>query len=202
MCGIKGVEVKKYIIIGILITLSFQLFAKGEWISGLGSTFGYNTKELQLWKFKAESTVSRGLYFKFGYQLSLGKKFSASITPGIQQHYDIVEINETKVDGYSYNFDIPLDVHYQFHPKWSSYMGFSIQDYRPIKDVSLNKSYNVRLNFNLGLVYHFSNVWAMDIVYSRIVSDKIDSFVFTNYTNHVCLGMRMNLQVLKKRNHE
>lgn len=193
---------KKYIIIGLLIALGFQTSAKGKWEVGLGSVFGYNTKELQLWKYTAESTFSRGLYFKIGYELSLGKKFSASITPGIQQHHDIIELNETKVSGYSYNFDIPIYVHYQFLPKWSTYIGFSIQDYRAIKDVALNKSYNARVNLNLGFIHHFNDRWAMELAYSRIVSDKVDSFLFRNYTNHLKLGVRMNLQIFKKKNHD
>ena len=200
--GIKEFEVKKYIIIGILIAFSFQTSAKGKWDVGLGSVIGYNTKKLQLWKYTAKSTFSRGLYFKFGYELTLGKKFSASITPGIQQHHDIIELNETNVSGYSYNFNIPLDVHYQFLPKWTTYLGLSLQDYRAIEDVALNKSYNARLNLNLGFIHHFNDFWAMELGYSRIVSEKVDSFLFRNYTNHISLGMRLNLQILKKRNHE
>lgn len=193
---------KKHIVIGVLILFSFQLSAKGKWIVGLGSTFGYNTKELQLWKYKAESTFSRGLYFNFGYELSLSKKFSVSISPGIQQHHDIIEINETTVTGYSNNFDIPFDIHYRFSPKWSTYVGLSLQDYRALKDVALNKSYNTRLNLNLGLSYHFNDFWAMELAYSKILSKEVDSFLFRNYTNHLNLGMRMNLQILKKRKHE
>ncbi|NPD46304.1 MULTISPECIES: hypothetical protein [unclassified Lentimicrobium] len=200
--GIKEYKVKKYIIIGVLIAFSFQTSAKGKWDVGLGSVIGYNTKELQLWKYTAKSTFSRGIYLKFGYKLSLGKKFSVSITPGVQQHRDIIELNETKVSGYSYNFDIPIDIHYCFLPKWSTHIGFSIQDYRALEDVALNKSYNARLNLNCGFIYHFSEIWAMELAYSRIVSDKIDSFLFRNYTNHVCLGVCMNLQILKKKNHD
>ena len=173
---------KKYLIIGLLIAICFQTSAKGKWNVGIGSVIGYNTKELQLWKYKAQSTYSRGLYIKFGYELSLGNKFSASITPGIQQHHDIIELNETKVDGYSYNFDIPFDIHYRFLTKWSSYIGISIQDYRAIEDVALNKSYNARLNLNLGLNYHFNDIWAIELAYSRIVSEQVDSFLFRNYT--------------------
>lgn len=193
---------RKYIIIGILVALSFQVTAKGKWTTGIGSVFGYNTKELQLWKYTAKSTYSRGLYFKIGYELNLGRKFSASITPGIQQHHDIIEINETEVSGYSYNFDIPFDIHYRFLPKWSTYIGLSIQDYRAIKDVALNKSYNSRINLNLGLNYHFNDIWAMELNYSRIVSEKVDSFLFRNYTNHIKLGVLVNLRILKKRNHD
>lgn len=193
---------RKYIIIGILVALSFQVSAKGKWTTGLGSAFGYNTKELKLWKYSAKSTYSRGLYFKIGYELSIGKKFSASITPGIQQHHDIIEINDTEVSGYSFNFDIPFAIHYRFLPKWSSYIGISIQDYRSIEDLALNKSYNARLNLNLGVIYHFNDIWAMELAYSRIVSDKVDSFLFRNYTNHIYLGVCMNLQILKKRKHD
>lgn len=200
--GKNSFKLKKYIIIGILIILSFSASAKGKWITGMGSVFGYNTEKLHLWSYPAESTFSRGLYFKFGYDLSIAQKFSLRISPGIQQHHDIIEINDTEVIGYSYNFDLPLDIHYQFLPKWSTYLGVSIQDYRAIKDVALNKSYNTRLNLNFGIIHHFNDFWAMELAYSRIVSEKVDSFLFRNYTNHISLGMQLNLQILKKRNHE
>ncbi len=193
---------RKFIIIGILIAFTFQASAKGKWITGLGSSFGYNTKELQLWKYKVNSTHSIGMYFSFGYELYLGKRFSVSFTPGIHQHHDIVELNDTEVSGYSYNYDIPLEIQYRFLSKWSVHSGIAIQDYRAIKDVALNKSYNARLNLNLGLIHHFNQRWAMELSYSRIISEQVDSFLFRNYTNHISLGVLVNPQFFKKRNHD
>lgn len=198
----KHSRLNKYIIIGILFIASIQVSAEGKWIAGMGNDFGYNKKVLKLWKYPANSTFSKGLNFNLGYELSLGKNFSASIRPGIQQHYDIIEINEIKISDFSYNFNIPFDIHYRFLPKWSTYMGFSIQDYRPIKDMALNKSDNVRLNLNLGLNYHFNDIWSVELAYSRIESDEVDSFLFKNYTNHFYVGICRNLQIPKRRKND
>lgn len=198
----KQITLNKYIIIGILLVLCIPGSAKGKWSAGIGTVSGYNTKELKLWKYSANTTFSKGLYFNLGYELSMGQKFSASIRPGILQHSNIIEIDEIEISGYSYNFNIPIDIHYRFLPRWSTYIGFSIQDYRPIKDMALNKSDNIRLNLNLGLNYHFNDTFSIELSYSRILSDKVDSFLIENYTNHIHLGMCMNLEMPKKRKND
>lgn len=190
-------NIKKVILLMLIIAMSSAISAKGKWNLGLGSTFGYNPSELYIWDYSVEKTFSSGIYFKIGYEWTLFEKFAIGVFPGFQQHYDEVGINNINAEIYSYNFDIPVEIYYYFLNNWSAHAGISLQDYRVIEEVALERSYNARLNVNLGLSYHFNPHWAMEIGFSKILSDQRDAFLLRNYPNHLLLGVRYRFNLKK-----
>ncbi len=191
---------KKIILFLFLTFMALQLSAKGKWNVGLGSTWGYNPTELYIWDYSVEKTFSSGIYIKLGYEWTLFERFSIGIFPGFQQHYDEVGINDIDAEIFSYNFDIPIEIYYYFLDNWSFHAGISIQDYRVIEEVALERSYNARLNLNLGLSYHFNYHWSMEAGFSTILSDQRDAFLLRNYPNHLIIGMRYRFNLKKGQN--
>lgn len=182
----------------LILGMSLQVSAQGKWNLGAGNTFGFNTSNLYIWDYTVKHTLSNGVYFKIGYEFFLFHNLSIGMFPGAQQHYDEVEINNIKLKTYGYNFELPLELYYYFLNRWTVHAGVSLQDYRILDEFAIERSYNARLNLNLGWSYHFTNHWAMELGYSRILSDQRDAFLIRNYTNHILLGVRYRFNILKK----
>jgi hypothetical protein len=192
-------HLQKTILLLLFLSISLYISAKGKWNIGLGTTHGYNNSDLSIWEYKVEKTMSHGIYFKMGYEFRIYKSFSIAILPGFMQHYDEISINETNIETFSYNFDLPIDIYY-FIKKWRLKTGISIQDYRVSEEFALERSYNARLNLNLGLSYHFYKNWAAEVGFSTILSDKINSLLIRNYPNHFSIGMLYRFNWKGKRN--
>lgn len=193
---------RKVIFLLFLICMSISVSAKGKWNLGVGSTFGYNPSELYIWDYSVEKTFSSGFYVKLGYEWTLFKNFGIGVFPGFQQHYDEVGINNINVEIFSYNFDLPVEIYYHFYNDWSVYAGVSLQDYRVMEEFALERSYNARLNLNLGLSYCFNPHWSMEIGFSTILSDQRDAFLLRNYPNHLIIGMRYRFNLKKGQDDE
>lgn len=194
---------KKAIFLLLIFCMSISVSAKGKWNLGVGSTFGYNPSELYIWDYSVEKTFSSGFYVKIGYEWTLFKNFGIGVFPGFQQHYDEVGINSINVEIFSYNFDLPVEIYYHFYKDWSVYAGVSLQDYRVIEEFALERSYNARLNLNLGLSYYcFNPHWSMELGFSTILSDQRDAFLLRNYPNHLIVGMRYRFNLKKGQDDE
>lgn len=182
-------HLNKAFIFFLFLVISTPVLAKGKWNIGLGTTHGYNSSDLYIWEYKVEKTMSHGIYIKMGYEFKIYKNLYLGILPGFMQHYDEVGINNINVETFSYNFDLPLDINYYYKDKWRFKTGVSIQDYRVSEEFAIERSYNARLNLNLGIAYHFHQNWAIDLAYSTILSDQINSLLIRNYPNHFSIGM-------------
>lgn len=180
--------IKTILFLSILI-LSTAVFAKGKWNIGIGSTHGFSTSELYLWEYKVEKTMSHGVFFKLGYEFKIYKNFNLAITPGFEQHYDEIGVNNINIETFSYNFNLPIDLFYYFKKRLRFQAGVSVQDYRQFEEVALERSYNARLNLNLGISYHYHKNWAAELSYSTILSDRRDSFLIRNYPHHFSIGV-------------
>lgn len=194
---IELMDFKKAIILFLIIAMSIYVSGKGKWILGAGTSHGFNSKELYIWKHTVEKSMSHGVYLKLGYEFKLFYDFTLAISPGFLQHYDEVGINNINVETFSYNFELPAEINYYFHKKLSAHAGVAVQDYRAFEEFALERSYNVRLNLNLGVSYHFNKHWAFELTYSRILSDRRNAFLIRNYPNHIRLGMRYRFNIKK-----
>lgn len=193
-------HLKKLILLILILITSLHISAKGKWNIGIGTTHGYNASDLYIWEYKVEKTMSHGLYFKLGYEFKIYKNFNLGIMPGFMQHYDEISINNTNVETFSYNFDLPLEIYYYFKDKWRFKAGVSVQDYRVSEEFALERSYNARLNLNLGISYHFHKNWAAEVGFSTILSDRINSLLIRNYPNHFSIGMLYRFNLGGKKN--
>lgn len=183
----------------LLFFVSHQLMANG-WIFKAGNTFGYNPQEITLWDYQVEDGISKGIYVGFGYEFSLFKNVSLAIIPSYEQHQAKVTINNIKAEGYAYNMSLPFQLAYAPGDKWEFLSGITIQNYMEFHDFALNKSHNFRYNFDLGVRYHFTQVWSIELSHSLILGDKVDALLLKNYANHISLGLHLNLShVFKKK---
>jgi len=178
----------KRTLIVILIIISAQAIAQG-WIFRAGNTIGYHSYDMHIWEYEVQYNFSNGLYAGMGYEFALLNKLSLAIIPGIEQHYTRVTINNIEAEGYAYNISIPLQLAYFPWKHWQFFSGVSLQNYLDFHDFALNKSHNFRYNFDLGLRYHFTPIWSMELSHSLILGDKVDALLLKNYANHVSLGI-------------
>lgn len=182
----------------IILFISLNLKVKGQWIVGLGTTHGFNISELYIWEYKVEKTMSHGIYAKVGYEFRLFSNLGLGITPGFQQHYDEIGINNINVETFSYHFDIPVDISFYYKNNWRIMAGVSMQNYRVLDEFAIERSYNARLNLNAGLMYLFHKNWGVEVAFSTILSDKQNAFLIRNYPNHFSIGMQYRFHLRRK----
>lgn len=182
-------DIRKHIILVFIFLLSFQITAQNKWILTAGGALGFNNSTTYLWKYEVKNTTTSGVFFQAGYSYNFYKKFSFAVEPGIQQYYDVVKIDDTKVSVFAYSLKLPMSISYKLHKKWQVFFGYSFQNYRELEDMELLKSNNIRENLFLGTRYHFKRHWAIYFSYSRMVSKQVDYLTAKQFENQLYFGV-------------
>ena len=185
-------------LLSLFIFTSSLLFSQSIISSSAGTIIGFNYEESELWKYKIKTTPSVGVYLYLNYEYRFTKPYFIRVKLGIAQHYSQFTINNSTIEGYNYTFDFPLLIGYHLDNKFDFELGASIQDYREREDFAMIKSYNMRVNFVAGILYRFNSKWAIEFVFSRMLSEKVDAFVIKNYTDHFRLGIKYSIYSFKK----
>ena len=190
----------KYKITSLIIFTTILSYSQSTWHFTAGTAFGFITKDIKIWKHSVTNKHSYGLYAGAGYEYSFTDHISARAKIQFHQYYSKVFVNNIEVSGYNYNFELPIDVRYTFYKTWTVGAGVSFQDYRERSEFELDRSNNIRTNLIINGSYQFKNNWTVDLGYSYMISEFIESFVVLHYTHHIYLGVTFLLGHRTKQN--
>jgi len=188
----------KKILFTLFISASILSFSQSIISTSVGTSLGFNYEKSYLWKYEVESSPSIGGYLSLNYEYRFVKPYFIRFKLGFHQFYAQSIINNNTTKGYNYNFTFPLTVGYCIKEKWDTEIGIGIQDYRDRDEFALIKSYNIRYNLIVGLTYKINDKWSVELLFSRMLSEKIDAFVIKHYTDHFMIGANYQLFSQKK----
>jgi len=173
----------------LLIVFSSVVFAQSTWHFSAGTSLGFISSDVYLWKYEVTNKISYGVYAQAGYEYTLFEKYSVRAKVGINQYYAKVKINNIDIKGYNYHLELPVDLRYTYKDRFIFGAGIAIKDYRSLEDQAMVKSKNMRFDLILGLEYQFNKHWTGDFQYSKMLSEKIDGLIIQNYTDHFSFGV-------------
>ena len=181
--------VMKLFVSALLVVLSSITFAQSTWHFSAGTTIGFVSKDVYLWKYEVTNKHSLGVFAHAGYEYTFFEKYSVRIKAGINQYYANIKVNGMEVKGYNYHLELPVDLRYTYKKRYIFGAGVAFKDYRSLEDQAMVKSNNVRLDLILSFEYQFNKHWAGNFSYSKMLSKEIDALIVLNYTDHFSFGV-------------